>query len=47
MEKTMSSRLDTAKGRIIEFGLFLIFLVLFGKFVFAEISPILKPLFVP
>lgn len=41
----MNDRLTTWKARIVELGLFVIFLVLFGTFVWSEIGPIIRPLF--
>ena len=42
MERTMSHRLTTWKTRILELGLFLIFLASFGKFVYSEIAAVLR-----
>jgi hypothetical protein len=43
----VSANLAKWKSHIIEFGLFLIFLVLFGKFVAGEIWHAIGPLFGP
>jgi hypothetical protein len=42
---SVTERVNRWKVIIVELGVFLVFLVLFGKFVWSEIGPVIGPLF--